>query len=282
MSKILRLSRLHMLFIATALILSQLIILGCCDSELGTTSDDNSFNNLNTILDTNGLTPATGSIASVGSIDKYGVVSFGNGPMGLASDLQTGLTQNNDGSVLKSRNLAMLSYGSELLNLNEFSSLTGSDTLGNEFGTQSENTATLKNCIYPFALIQEDLTTISSDGTGIGDTYSKTLLLLPDAYSAADLAMFTSAFGDSSSFNIKMFKYTFDINDFFNEAKLFDLKSAGFSMNGTLDQALATMDLSISTIQDLIRQQQAKNNYDYNQWDSNGGVSCNWAEVSAT
>jgi hypothetical protein len=79
-----------------------------------------------------------------------------------------------------------------------------------------------------------------------------------------------------------MFKYTFDINDFFNEAKLFDLKSAGFSMNGTLDQALATMDLSISTIQDLIRQQQAKNNYDYNQWDSNGGVSCNWAEVSAT
>ena len=271
-----------MLFIATALILSQLIILGCCDSELGTTSDDNSFNNLNTILDTNGLTPATGSIASVGSIDKYGVVSFGNGPMGLASDLQTGLTQNNDGSVLKSRNLAMLSYGSELLNLNEFSSLTGSDTLGNEFGTQSENTATLKNCIYPFALIQEDLTTISSDGTGIGDTYSKTLLLLPDAYSAADLAMFTSAFGDSSSFNIKMFKYTFDINDFFNEAKLFDLKSAGFSMNGTLDQALATMDLSISTIQDLIRQQQAKNNYDYNQWDSNGGVSCNWAEVSAT
>jgi hypothetical protein len=280
MSDISKLSRMHMLFIATALILSQFIILGCCDSELGATNDDNSFNNLNTILDTNSLTPATGSIASVGSLDKYGVVSFGNGPMGLASDLQTSLTQTNDGSVLKSRNLAMLSYGSELLNLNEFSSLTGSDTLGNEFGTQSENTATLKNCIYPFALIQEDLTKISSDGTGIGDTYSKTLLLLPDAYSADDLAMFTSAFGDSSSFNIKMFKYTFDIKGFFNEAKLFDLKSAGFNLNGTFDQALAAMDMSISTIQDLIRQQQAKNEYDYNQWDSNGGVSCNWAEVS--
>jgi hypothetical protein len=280
MSDISKLSRMHMLFIATALILSQFIILGCCDSELGATNDDNSFNNLNTILDTNSLTPATGSIASVGSLDKYGVESFGNGPMGLASDLQTSLTQTNDGSVLKSRNLAMLSYGSELLNLNEFSSLTGSDTLGNEFGTQSENTATLKNCIYPFALIQEDLTKISGDGTGIGDTYSKTLLLLPDAYSAADLAMFTSAFGDSSSFNIKMFKYTFDINGFFNEAGLYDLKAAGFNMNGTFDQALAAMDMSISTIQDLIRQQQAKNNYDYNQWDSNGGVSCNWAEVS--
>jgi hypothetical protein len=96
--------------------------------------------------------------------------------------------------------------------------------------------------------------------------------------------MFTSAFGDSSSFNIKMLKYTFDIKEFFNETKLFDFKSAGFDMNGTFDQALAAIDMSISTIQDLIRQQQAKNenDYDYNKWDSNGGVSCNWAEVSVT
>jgi len=283
MSDISKLSRMHMLFIAAALILSQFIILGCCDSDMSAANIDtvdNSLDNLNTISDSNSLIPITGSIASVGSFDKHSVFSYGNGPMGLASNLETGLTQTDDGSVLKSRNLAMLSYGSELMNINDFSSLTGTDTLGDQFGTQSEKTVTLKNCIYPFALMKEDLTTVSGDGTDINGA-SKTLLLLPDAYSADDLAMFTSAFGDSSSFKIKMFKYTFDINGFFNEAGLYDLKSAGFSMNGTLDQALAAMDLSISTIQDLIRQQQAQNNYDYNQWDSNGGVSCNWAEVSA-
>jgi hypothetical protein len=76
--------------------------------------------------------------------------------MGLTNNLETSLTLNGDGSILKSRNLAMLSYGSELMNINDFSSLTSRDTLGNEFGTQSENTVTLMNCIYPFALIKAD------------------------------------------------------------------------------------------------------------------------------
>ncbi len=222
MSDISKLSRMHMLFIATALILSQFVILGCCDSDISAANIDtidNSLNNLNTISDSNNLMPATGSIASIGSFDKYGVASFGNGPMGLASNLQTGLTQTNDGSILKSRNLAMLSYGSELMNINDFSSLAGTDTLGNEFGTQSENTVTLKNCNYPFALMKEDLTTVSGDGTNLNDA-SKTLLLLPDAYSADDLAMFTSAFGDSGSFNIKTFKYTFDINTFLRGSRI--------------------------------------------------------------
>jgi hypothetical protein len=205
--------------------------------------------------------------------------------MGLTNNLETSLTLNGDGSILKSRNLAMLSYGSELMNINDFSSLTSRDTLGNEFGTQSENTVTLMNCIYPFALIKEDLTTISSDGTGIGDIQSKTLLFLPDAYSADDLAMFTTAFGDSGSFDIQMFKYTFDINGFFNDVGLFDLKAAGFNMNGTFAQANAAMMESIRAAQDLIREEMAKEkeksqDYDYNQWDSNGGVACNWAEIT--
>jgi hypothetical protein len=243
--------------------------------------------NPNLISEANSLMPTAGSIASVGSIDKYSVASFGNGPMGLATDLETGLTLGEDGSILKSRNLAMLSYGSELMNINDFSSLTGRDTLGNEFGAQSEKTVTLKNCIYPFALIKEDLTRISSDGTGIGDAQSKTLLLLPDAYSADDLAMFTTAFGDSGVFDVKMFKYTFDINGFFNDAGLFDLKAAGFNSTGAFGQLSAVINADVKIMQDMIREKQAEDEaakkdapYDYNQWDSNGGVSCNWAEIA--
>jgi hypothetical protein len=276
MSDISKLSRMHMLFLATALVLSQFIILGCCDSDIGAT---------------NSLIPVTGSIASIGSFDKYGVASFGNGPMGLASNLQTGLTQTNDGSILKSRNLAMLSYGSELLNINDFSSLAGIDTLGNEFSTQSEKTVTLKNCNYPFALMKEDLTTVSGDGTNINDA-SKTLLLLPDAYSADDLAMFTSAFGDSGSFNIQTFKYTFDINAFLSEVGSTDLSMYG--MSGTLSQlndASAALlggtnmtgilrDVIDDMVAEINRQNEAKDQmpYDPNQWDSNGGVTCYWAE----
>jgi hypothetical protein len=190
--------------------------------------------------------------------------------MGLATNLETGLTQTNDGSVLKSRNLAMLSYGSELMNINDFSSLTGTDTLGNEFGTQSEKTVTLKNCIYPFALMKEDLTTVSGDGTNINDA-SKTLLLLPDTYSADDLAMFTSAFGGSDDFNIKTFKYTLDINRFLKEVGSMDLLS-GTNMNGLLHTVLDEMIAEIN-------RQQEKKDQNYNQWDSRGGVACNWAEI---
>jgi hypothetical protein len=269
-------------------------MLGCCDSDTSAANIDtinNGLNNFNTISDTNSLIPATGSIASVGSFDKYGVASFGNGPMGLASNLQTGLTQTNDGSVLKSRNLAMLSYGSELMNINDFSSLTGTDTLGNEFGTQSEKTVTLKNCVYPFALMKEDLTTVSGDGTNLNDA-SKTLLLLPDTYSADDLAMFTSAFGDSGSFNIKTFKYTFDINAFLKEVGSTDLST--YDMSGTLSQlngassALLGGTNMTGILHDVINQMVAEYNrqneekdqppQDPNQWDSNGGVTCYWAE----
>jgi len=271
MSDISKLSRMHMLFIATAVILSQFVILGCCDPDMSAANTiDNSLNNLNTISDTNTLIPATSSIASIGSFDKYGVSSFGNGPMGLATNLETGLTQTNDGSVLKSRNLAMLSYGSELMNINDFSSLTGTDTLGNEFGTQSEKTVTLKNCIYPFALMKEDLTTVSGDGTNINDA-SKTLLLLPDTYSADDLAMFTSAFGGSDDFNIKTFKYTLDINGFLKGVGSMDLLS-GTNMNGLLHTVLDEMIAEIN-------RQQEKKDQNYNQWDSRGGVACNWAEI---
>jgi hypothetical protein len=282
------------LFIATALILSQFIILGCCDSDMSAANMgamDNSLNNLNTISDTNSLIPIIGSIASVGSFDKHSVFSYGNGPMGLASNLETGLTQTNDGSILKSRNLAMLSYGSDLMNINDFSSLTGTDTLGNEFGMQSEKTVTLKNCVYPFALMKEDLTTVSGDGTNINDA-SKTLLLLPDTYSADDLAMFTSAFGGSGIFNIKTFKYTFDINAFLKEVGSTDLSA--YNMRGTLSQLNdASSALLLGTnmtgiLHDVINEMVAEINrqndpnnqppQDPNQWDSNGGVTCYWAE----
>jgi hypothetical protein len=108
---------------------------------------------------------------------------------------------------------------------------------------------------------------------------------LPDAYSADDLAMFTTAFGDSGIFDIQMFKYTFDIDGFFNDVGLFDLKAAGFNMTGTFAQANAAMMESIKAAQDLIREEMAKEkekpqDYDYNQWDSNGGVACNWAEIT--
>ena len=277
MSEILKSSRLYPLLLATALVLSQFIILGCCDSDTGI-GDIGTLTNLNTISDT---IPATGSIASVGSIDKHSVVSYGNGPMGLASNLETELTQTDDGSVLKSRNLAMLSYGSELMNINEFSSLSGTDTLGNEFGTLFEKTVTLKDCVYPFALMKEDLTKISGDGSGISDA-SKTLLILPDTYSAADLDMFSNAFGDSGVLNIQTLKYTFDIKAFFDEVGLFDL-SAEFNMTGAFGQLSAVINQDISITQELIRMKQEEDEknrepYDPNQWDSNGGVTCYWAE----
>ena len=283
MSEILKPSQLCLLLLAAAVILSQFIILGCCGSDANivdpdTGSVDLSVGDFNNLTNTNTLIPTVGNIASVASFDKHSVLSYGNGDMGLANNMQTVLTQDPDGSILKTRRISTFSYGSELMEITDISGLTSTDTLGNQYGKQSEGMVTLKNCDYPFALLKEDLTKISSDGISIDDIGSKTFLLLPDSYSADDLAMFTSTFGDSNVLDIRMFKYSNDTTALFNDAQ-FNLSMAGLDINGIFGQ----IDIMgfIQEFIDLIKkqQEQEKNDPNYNRWDSNGGVAVNWAEI---
>ena len=194
-----------MLSLATALILSQFIILSCCqNSDINSDDIDTAINDFNSLMDTNSLVPSMGKLASASTLDERSIVSSGNGAMGLLNNMKTGLTQADDGSVLKSRKASLLSYGSDLMVIKDFSRLSGSDTNGNEYSSQSEREITLKDCDYPFALMSEDLTKLSGDGS-IENVYSNTDVLLPDTSSPEDLDMFTNAFGKSGNINIRMF-----------------------------------------------------------------------------
>jgi hypothetical protein len=223
-----------MLLLATALILSQFTILGCGqDSDtinsVDTHSIDTNIDDFNTLSNANSLIPSAGKIASVSSFDQHNVISFGNGAMGLLNNMETGLTLTEDGSVLKSRKIAMFSYGSDLMQIGDIQSLSARDTLGNEFSSQSERLVTLENLNLPFALLSEDLTRISGDGIGIEDLSSKNILLLPDTYAADYLDRLTLAFGGPDSIDITTFKYaggTLDAAGFDDLSKT--LHAAGF------------------------------------------------------
>lgn len=234
MSEILKPSRLCMLLLATALILSQFTILGCGqDSDTIKSADthsiDTNIDDFDTLTNANSLMPSAGKIASVSSFDQHNVISFGNGAMGLLNNMETGLTLTEDGSVLKSRKIAMFSYGSDLMQIGDISSLSARDTLGNEFSSQSERLVTLENLNLPFALLSEDLTRISGDGVGIEGLSSKNLLVLPDTYAADYLDRLTMAFGGPDSIDITTFKYaggTLDAAGFDDLSKT--LHAAGF------------------------------------------------------
>ncbi len=273
--------------LAVALILSQFIILGCCDSDADISNintgsiDTNTYDyNLDTITDSNSLTPTTDSLWSVGSFDKHSVASFSNGAMGLSNDMETYLTPQEDGSVLKSRKITMISFGSELMTIGDISSFTGQDMLGNEFGTGSESVITLKNCVFPFALVKEDLVMLSAGGIGMNDAGSRTLLLLPDVYTADEAAILGQILGTGSITDIEMFKSSADIEGMFN--------NAGFDFSkyfGTTDLGVFMGMFDNSEIWDIFRQgaldrleaeadkqDQSFGNYRA----SSGGVTCTW------
>lgn len=288
MSEILKTSRIYIIMLAVALILSQFITLGCCDSDADISSintgsiDTNTDNyNLDTLTDSNSLTPATDSIWSVGSFDKHSVASFSNGAMGLSNDLETYLTPQEDGSILKSRKISMISFGSELMTVGDLSSFTGSDSLGNEFGTGSESLITLKNCAFPFAVVRQDLTKLSSDGINIDDINSKTFLLLPDVYTADEAAMLGDVFGKGSITDIEMFKSSADMKSIFNDAgfdltKYFSMKDLGAFM-GMFDNS-DIWEMFRKGAQDRLDAEADKEpdrtfgNYRA----SSGGVTCTW------
>jgi hypothetical protein len=236
MSEILKTSRLCMLLLATALILSQFMMLGCCQiSDADGTNIDTTINDFNTITDMTGQVSA-GKIASITSLDKRFITSFGDGEMGLINNMKTDLSLDTDGSILKSRKVAMFSYGSDLMNIGDISGFSGRDIQGNEFSMESERLVTLKDCSFPFALLSEDLTRLSSDGSGIEDLYLKNVLLLPDTYTAEDLDKFTLALGGADKYDFRTF--TLGINGTLSGAGFNDidkmLSSAGFGTSNLM------------------------------------------------
>ena len=183
-------------------------------------ADSNSINinidNLNTVTDINSLKPASGKIESVGSFDKHSVASYSNGVMGLSNEMESYLTPDEDGSIIKSRKTTLLSFGSELMEIGDVYRFSGRDTLGNEFSTGSQSSITLKNCVFPFAVIREDLTKLSDENLLFDEIDSKTCLLLPDMFSPEELNLFSAAFGDAGRPQIKIFKYDSDLNAMFS------------------------------------------------------------------
>ena len=101
--------------------------------------------------------------------------------MGLWSKLDTSITFGEDGSLLKTRNSGLFSYGSDLMEINEVSWLTAKDGL--EFDQYSDGynfSTTLKDVQFPFAVLRSDLTTLTGENFTLADVDSHSYLLLYD------------------------------------------------------------------------------------------------------
>lgn len=236
--------------------------------------------------------PDTSDMKFINSQDMQNIASFSNGPMGLWSKLNTSITFGDDGSMQKTRNSGLFSYGSELMEINEMSwlTLTDKDELGIEYYSDGYNiNTTLKDAKFPFAVLRSDLTTLSGENYSLVNSDSMTYLLLYDEFSTNyDLDALKMVFGNSSDF--KTFKYDPEMVNLSTNLG-FDL-SMYFSSDiwSQFGDIFNNKEIMAMFHQLALDQQAAKNNQQddddnpfgpgRNWWeDSEGGVYCKWGAV---
>jgi len=82
------------------------------------------------------LTSPLDNYAYLGSYDSRTVASYGNGTMELFNMMDNNLGLGLDGTLQKTHNAALYSRGSELLTIDEITSFSGYDLLGNQYSSR--------------------------------------------------------------------------------------------------------------------------------------------------
>ena len=230
----------------------------------------------------------------VSSKDVQSISTFSNGPLGLWSAMNTEILED-DGTLKKSRESGFFSYGSELLNIEEFSWLIAEDQLGNEFYSDGYyiNTS-LKDAMLPFAVIREDMITLSDlsmmNNEAMDSVSVTRLLLYEDFYESYDIDALNRAFGESSTVDEVLFRYDPELGslDPMNESTL-DMSMFGdiWSEFGSIFNNPEIMKMFNDFAKEqLERQRQEQENEDkFNTienmfGDCNGGVCCKWGTTT--
>lgn len=230
----------------------------------------------------------------VSSKDVQSISTFSNGPLGLWSAMNTNILED-DGTLKKSRESGFFSYGSELLNIEEFSWLIAEDQLGNEFYSDGYyiNTS-LKDAMLPFAVIREDMITLSDlslmNNEALDSVSVTRLLLYEDFYESYDIDALNRAFGESSNVDEVLFRYDPELGslDPMNESTL-DMSMFGdiWSEFGSIFNNPEIMKMFNDFAKEqLERQRQEQENEDkFNTienmfGDCNGGVCCKWGTTT--
>jgi hypothetical protein len=229
----------------------------------------------------------SGNIAYIGSFDKRIISSYSDGSMGLGDQMQNAF-ELVDSKISKTRKTTTISYGSDLLEIEEISNFAGYDISGNKFSANYGKFTTLKNFDFPFAIIRDDEMTISGEDLSIEKTQSEITLLIPDWIKEREdsLNEIKSALGGSA--NIKEISYMMGENPLeFTQSFLLSATEAGLNINTINADKLIEMTMD-EKFWAALREAalNAKKQQDKppiaDEWDANefslasGGIECVW------
>lgn len=285
MSQIFRISRPFILMAA-------LIILAGLFMESGSSQEDLDFTNAEEEEDGYyfEIIDEPADALTISSKDIHSVASFSNNPMGLWSMMNTAILTE-DGAIKKTRNQGLISYGSELMQIFDYSWLTIEYGMGDErYNDGYQIDRTLQNAALPFAVLREDMLTLSDLVNINNETMSSSsvtkLLLYEDFYKSYDVSALNEAFGNSSTVEEVLFRYDPELGE------LNPLSASGLDMSifggfwsefGSIfnNQDIMQMFHDYAKEQ-LERENQEQNNKDQFERIENmfnkceGGICCKW------
>ncbi len=231
---------------------------------------------------------------TISTKDLQSISTFSNGPLGLWSAMNTYVLQE-DGTLKSSRETGVFSYGSELMQIKEYSWLIAEDELGNELYSDGYFiNYTLQGAKLPFAVIREDMITLSELSLANNEAFNSSsvtkLLLYEDFYDSYDIDALNRAFGKSSDVNEVLFRYNPELGslDPMNESTL-DMSLFGdmWSEFGNIFNNPEVMKMFNDFAKEqLERQREEQNNKDNlntieNMFDKcDGGVCCKWGTTA--
>lgn len=291
MSYIDRLSGSYLIWITVVLLFAFSLSIGSCQLELLDPEVQNYENVIDSLYEMD-------KPLIIHSIDTQNIASYGNSDMMLFNNMETSLSYLDGGLLEKSRKTSLLTFGTERMDINESSYLTGIDEVGNVYDYGWERSATLENVSFPFAVMRDDLVRLSDQNFSEESYYSRTFLLLPEGYeSVYDLNTLNATFGDSSLIEIKTFKYDYDSLQYgFDMDTLSQLFGSGLSgetlelFGESLRQFYSTLTNKelrqmMTDYQNQTREKKELPDSGYNPrilfQESMGGVTCIWGSVNA-
>lgn len=263
---------------------------GSCQEFTNSSSDEISYLDYETDMPIDEVADAL----TISTEDVQRISTFSNGPLGLWSAMNTNVLAE-DGTLKKSRESGFFSYGSELMNIEEFSWLTTEDPLGNELYNDGYYiNATLIDAKLPFAVIREDMITLSDlsmmDNEALNSSSVTRLLLYEDFYDSYDIDALNQAFGKSSKIDQVLFRYDPELQslDPLNQSVL-DMSMFGdiWSEFGNIFNNPEIMkmfnDFAKEQLERQKQEQENKDKFDTIEnmfGDCNGGVCCKWGTTT--
>lgn len=225
--------------------------------------------------------------------DMQSISSFSNSPLGLWSAMNT-MVLGEDGTLKKSRESGFFSYGSELIQIEEYSWLTAEDELGNVLYDDGYFIKSiLLDAKLPFAVIRVDMITLSDlslmNNSALDSSSVTNLWLYEDFYESYDIEALNRAFGKSSTLNEVLFRYDPELEslDPLNHSTL-DMSMFGDMWSEFADvfNNPEIMKMFNEFAKEQLKRQKSNNNEDMqltiqNMFDNcDGGVCCKWGTTT--